>query len=211
MRTFYVDTVPGGQQACIQCNQFETGDTWRFQLFYGGGRYDIPAGATVKITGTKADKAAFAVAATVDSNEVVVAVTEQITAAAGRCIAELLIESDGAAIYSANFVIMVEPAAVQGELSTTTVPLSITDADGNVYVQSDLDVAAEALLERTAEDQYQQDLAAGVAQRVVEEYTGTSLAGENQSVKSAIDGIETDISALSFSGQTFYNYGYFPE
>ena len=202
MRTFYVDTVPGGQQACIQCNQFETGDTWRFQLFYGGGRYDIPAGATVKITGTKADKAAFAVAATVDSNEVVVAVTEQITAAAGRCIAELLIESDGAAIYSANFVIMVEPAAVQGELSTSTVPLSITDADGNVYVQSDLDVAAEALLERTAEDQYQQDLAAGVAKRVVEEYTGSTLAGVIQSVKSAIDG-------LSFSGQTFYNSGYF--
>ena len=136
MRTFYVDTIPGGQQTCIQCNQFERGDEWRFQLFYGGGRYTIPVGAVVMITGTKADKAAFEVSATITDNTVIVTVTEQMTAAAGRCIAELMVIDGSTVLYSANFIIMVEPAAIQGELADSDIPLTIVDQYGNVYVQN---------------------------------------------------------------------------
>lgn len=50
---------------------------------------------------------------------------------------------------------------------------------------------------------------AGLGEWFLNRYNGQTLAGASQSVKSAIDGIETDIGTLSFSGQTLYNYGYF--
>ena len=136
MRTFYVDTIPGGQQTCIQCNQFERGDEWRFQLFYGGGRYTIPVGSNVMLTGTKADKAAFEVSATIIDNTAIFTVTEQMTAAAGKCVAELMVVDGSTVLYTANFYLLIEPAAVQGDLNDSDIPIAIVDADGNVYIQA---------------------------------------------------------------------------
>ena len=136
MRTFSVDMIPGGSQTVIACNQFERGDVWVFALYYNGGRFQIPAGATVAITGTKNDKAAFEVSASVADNTVIVTVTEQMTAAAGKCVAELMVVDGSTVLYSANFIIMVEPAAIQGELADSDIPLTIVDQYGNVYVQN---------------------------------------------------------------------------
>lgn len=138
MRTFSLDMIPGGAQTAVACNQYEAGDVWVFALYYDGGRYSIPADADVSITGTKPDGAAYKVAGTVTDNAVVIEVTEQMTACAGRSIAEILVESgtDGTTLYSANFPLLVEPAAVQGDLSPSEIPSTIVDKDGNVYVQA---------------------------------------------------------------------------
>lgn len=138
MRTFSLDMIPGGNQTAVACNQYEAGDTWLFSLYYDGGRYEIPTGAEVSITGTKPDGAAYKVAGTVESNSVQIVVTDQITACAGRSIAEILVESetDGTTLYSANFPLLVEPAAVQGDLSPSEIPSTIVDKDGNVYIQA---------------------------------------------------------------------------
>ena len=137
MRTFSLDMIPGGAQTAVSCNQFESGDTWVFALYYDGGRYSIPADADVSITGTKPDGAAYKIAGTVESNAVQIVVTDQITACAGRSIAEILVESetDGMVLYNANFPLLVEPAAVQGELSPSVIPTSIVDAEGNIYYE----------------------------------------------------------------------------
>lgn len=196
MRTFNVDMIPGGSQTAVACNQYEKGDIWVFALYYDGGRYDIPAGATVSITGQKSDGTAFNVPASVSDNTVLVTVTEQMTAAYGKCIAEVLVQSGNTTLYTANFYILVEPAAVQVPLADTTLPLSITAMDGTVYVQSDLEEATEQMITLAAQQQYQQDLAAGVAQRVVEQYAGSTLAGSRQTVKSAIDGLNSNMGVL---------------
>jgi hypothetical protein len=101
----------------------------------------------VSITGTKPDGAAYKVAGTVESNAVQITVTDQITACAGRSIAEILVESetDGTTLYSANFPLLVEPAAVQGDLSPSEIPAAIVDADGNVYYSKE--GIAEELIE----------------------------------------------------------------
>jgi hypothetical protein len=137
MRTFSLDMIPGGAQTAIACNQYESGDTWVFALYYDGGRYSIPEDAEVSITGTKPDGAAYKIAGTVVDNAVQIVVTDQITACAGRSIAEILVESetDGTVLYSANFPLLVEPAAVQGDLSPSVIPTSIVDADGNIYYE----------------------------------------------------------------------------
>ena len=195
MRTFNVDMIPGGSQTAVACNQYEKGDIWVFALYYDGGRYDIPAGATVSITGQKSDGTAFNVPASVSDNTVLVTVTEQMTAAYGKCIAEVLVQSGNTTLYTANFYILVEPAAVQVPLADTTLPLSITAQDGTVYVQSDLEEATEQMITLAAQQQYQQDLASGVAQRVVEQYAGSTLAGSKQTVKSAIDALNSTVAS----------------
>ncbi len=136
MRTFSVDMIPGGSQTAIACNQFERGDVWAFALYYNGGRFQIPAGATVAINGTKNDKAAFEVSASVADNTVIVTVTEQMTAAAGKCVAELMVVDGSTVLYTANFYLLIEPAAVQGDTVPSEIPSTIVDKDGNVYVQS---------------------------------------------------------------------------
>ena len=141
MRTFSLDMIPGGAQTAVACNQFEAGDVWVFALYYDGGRYEIPTGADVSITGTKPDGAAYKIAGTVVSNAVQIVVTDQITACAGRSIAEILVESEagGTTLYSANFPLLVEPAAVQGEFSPSEIPSAVVDEDGNVYYSQSLD------------------------------------------------------------------------
>ena len=194
MRTFNVDMIPGGSQTAVACNQYERGDIWVFALYYDGGRYDIPAGSTVSITGQKSDGTAFNVPASVSDNTVLVTVTEQMTAAYGKCIAEVLVQSGNTTLYTANFYILVEPAAVQVPLADTTLPLSITAQDGTVYVQSDLEEATEQMITLAAQQQYQQDLASGVAQRVVEQYNGSTLAGKKQTVKAALDELNSTLT-----------------
>lgn len=137
MRTFSLDMIPGGAQTAVACNQYEAGDVWVFALYYDGGRYSIPADADVSITGTKPDGAAYKIAGTVVDNAVSITVTDQITACAGRSIAEILVESetDGTTLYSANFPLLIEPAAVQGELSPSVIPTAIVDAEGNIYYE----------------------------------------------------------------------------
>lgn len=146
-RTFSVDMIPGGAQTAVNCNQYESGDIWVFALYYDGGRYTIPDDGVVSITGTKPDGAAYNIAGTIVDNAVAITVTDQITACAGRSIAEILVESetDGTVLYSANFPLLVEPAAVQGEFSPSEIPSAIVDTDGNVYYSKE--GIAEELIE----------------------------------------------------------------
>ena len=145
MRTFKVNMIPTGMPLYIRANQFEKGDEWRFQLFYGGARYTIPSGATVKICGTKRDGTAYEHECTVASNEAVIAVTEQMTAVSGWSTVELFVVNGDVVLYTANFIVDCEPAAVDGDLTNSNIPLTIVDADGNVYVRSDLDDTKEAI------------------------------------------------------------------
>lgn len=145
MRTFKVNMIPTGMPLYIRANQFERGDVWRFQLYYDGARYTIPSGADVRICGTKKDGAAYEHTCTVQDNEAVITVTEQMTAAYGWSTVELLVVSGDVVLYTANFIVDCEPAAVDGDLTNSNIPLTIVDADGNVYVRSDLDDTKEAI------------------------------------------------------------------
>lgn len=111
MRKFRVNTIPNGIPVVIHCNQFETGDTWKFVIFSGDERYNIPAGATVKFQGTKSNKETFTISCTVSNNEVLVTVTDDITSSGGKCIAEIYIKSGDVNVYTANMLIAVEDTA----------------------------------------------------------------------------------------------------
>lgn len=105
-RTFKLCLNAGtGSAPYINVNQYDRGEVWQFELYQEDGtRYTPSTGA---IIGLKSDGHAIANDGTVDSEgRVIITETEQMTAAAGRSVFELLIDSDTHG--TANFIVKVE-------------------------------------------------------------------------------------------------------
>lgn len=90
----------------INVNQYDRGETWVFTLFNSDGTQYTPSSGA--IVGIKSDNLGIINTATVDSQgRVVVAETQQMTAAVGKAVFELLI--DDQTHGTANFIVLVEP------------------------------------------------------------------------------------------------------
>lgn len=105
-RTFKLCLNAGtGSAPYINVNQYDRGEVWQFELYNEDGtRYTPSTGA---IIGLKADGHAIMNNGTVDSDgRVVITETEQMTAAAGRSVFELSIDSNTHG--TANFIVKAE-------------------------------------------------------------------------------------------------------
>ena len=110
----------------INANQYDHGETWVFTLYNDDGTQYTPS--TGAIIGIKSDGYVIADAGTVDeSGRVVITEDEQMTAAAGKAVFEILIDND--VHGTANFVVLVEPRP----------------GDGGIVSDSDLSLIQEAL------------------------------------------------------------------
>ena len=90
----------------INVNQYDRGESWVFTLFNSDGTQYVPSSGA--IVGIKSDNLGIINTATVDSQgRVVVAETQQMTAAVGKAVFELVI--DDGTHGTANFVVLVEP------------------------------------------------------------------------------------------------------
>ena len=90
----------------INVNQYDRGESWVFTLFNSDGTQYTPSSGA--IVGIKSDNLGIINTATVDSQgRVVVAETQQMTAAVGKAVFELVI--DDGTHGTANFVVLVEP------------------------------------------------------------------------------------------------------
>lgn len=105
-RNFKLCLNAGTQSApYINVNQYDRGEVWQFELYNEDGTKYTPS--TGAIIGLKSDGNAIANDGTVDSEgRVIITETEQMTAAAGRSVFELLIDSDTHG--TANFIVKVE-------------------------------------------------------------------------------------------------------
>ena len=88
----------------INVNQYDEGEEWYFSLYHEDGSSYTPSSGA--IIGLKADNNAILNAGTVVAGKVLITETQQMTAAAGRAIYELLI--DGETHGTANFIVNVE-------------------------------------------------------------------------------------------------------
>jgi len=110
----------------IYVSQYEKNEQWLFTIINQDGTQYRPASAS--IVGTKSDGNLITNEATVDSNgRVVVEVTEQIAAAAGKAVFELRLDDQQHG--TANFVVLVEKSP----------------ADGGVPSESDLSLIQRAI------------------------------------------------------------------
>ena len=90
----------------INVNQYDRGESWVFTLFNSDGTQYTPSSGA--IVGIKSDNLGIINTAAVDSQgRVVVAETQQMTAAVGKAVFELVI--DDGTHGTANFVVLVEP------------------------------------------------------------------------------------------------------
>ena len=89
----------------INVNQFDSGEQWVFTLYKEDGTQYTPS--TGAIVGIKSDGLGIINSGSVVDGKVVINETEQMTAAAGKAVFELLIDSQTHG--TANFIVLVEP------------------------------------------------------------------------------------------------------
>ena len=131
----------------IHVNQYDRGETWIFTLLEPNGSQYIPASGG--IVGIKADGHAIINTATVNSNgEVVVSETQQMTAAAGKAVYEIIF--DNSTHGTANFIVCVEPKP--GDNAT------LSDSDLSL-IQEAIESTIPANIEASVQDWMDDNLA----------------------------------------------------
>lgn len=141
-QTFDLDMIPDGVAPIIHASQYDKGQTWLFNIFADITPYNIPAGATVTIQGTKPDHTGFQYACTYSGNQVTATEMQQMTVLPGDVPTEIRITKNDEIIGSINFKIRVEPAALADdtEISETDLPLleeAIEAADEAIQAAED--------------------------------------------------------------------------
>ena len=124
-QTILLNVIPEDVKPVIHVSQYDKGQTWIFKLMFGDSFYQIPAGASVTIQGTKKDGTGFQYSCTYSGHEVTAVEEQQMTVLAGDVPAELRITKGDDIIGTLNFIIRVEKAALSDEtvISETELPI----------------------------------------------------------------------------------------
>lgn len=159
--TYDLDMTPGNAPLVIHLNQYD--DDWRliFNLFSSSGTLDIESGSTASIRGTKADGNGYSVNVTYDEprTRVVVGGYNQMTAAAGRNVFELVMKnSSGKILSTQNFIVDVEPAALDANtIRSNSVLKELEAIISSVSAAQSAATRAESALSRIRYSDYNND------------------------------------------------------
>lgn len=120
-----LNVIPGGVMPVVNVSQYDKGERkLQITLYNGSSAYNVPSGATVMIQGTKPDKTGFAYNCTYSDNVITSDIEAQMTVLSGVVVTEVVVFVGEDRIASANFVLAVEPAALNDEtqISETEIP-----------------------------------------------------------------------------------------
>lgn len=110
-----LDVTPGGEPQVIHVSQYDAGSrTFEFELCSPerDTEFEIPAGATAEIKGTKPDGNAFSYDVSIEDGAVIVPLTEQMAAVAGRVPSKITILKNDKKLLTEKFVFLVDRAAM---------------------------------------------------------------------------------------------------
>lgn len=118
--TTKLDMRHGVVPRVIRVSQYDSDFTLVFELFASDGDFTIESGTTAAIRGTKPSGTGYSAAATVNAAEKTVTVTgdAQMTAVKGRCTYEITLYKGDKELNSANFILLVEDAALDRDTIT---------------------------------------------------------------------------------------------
>ena len=113
-------SVPHSTPQVINVSQYDSDFEIQFKLYASTGTFTIEEGTTAAIKGTKPSGTGYSADASIDieTKTVTVSGDVQMTAVAGRCIYEIAIYKDNKEINSANFILLVERAALDADTIT---------------------------------------------------------------------------------------------
>lgn len=121
-----LDMTPGAVPTVVHRSQYDSDFTLVFSLYTRTGDFVIASGTTARMRGTKTSGTGYSVPVTLDVSAKTVTVTgdQQMTAAAGSNIFEIVLYQGDLEICSSNFVLAIERAAMDADTITdeTVVP-----------------------------------------------------------------------------------------
>ncbi len=110
--TLELRMTPGGIAPFMRVSQHETGArTFEFRLYDGDTEYQIPSGAAVTLYGRRPDGVGFSTPCSIVGGRILVIVSAEMTACAGRAECEIELISGDIRVSTENFFLLVEPAA----------------------------------------------------------------------------------------------------
>lgn len=99
----------------IHLSQYDSDFTLVFSLYSSAGSFSVDSGTTVMIRGTKGDGNGYSANASLSGTTVTVQGNNQMTAVAGPNTFELVLTRSGKVLSTANFILDVEPAAMDAD------------------------------------------------------------------------------------------------
>lgn len=206
METIYLNLIPTGISPVAHASQFDYNRAIAFVLFNGDEEYTIPDGAVVSVSGTKSDGHPFNYdskhepeVVTYDGSTVTVNTTVQMCAAAGKATCELKIATDGATLYTLNFILEVEEYALPADaaLSEMDVPLIYKAIEAGTTTAADAEAAAKSA--EAADD------SATAAQKSAE--ASATSAGESETSAKAAKASETNAAGSATEAESYAHGG----
>lgn len=224
-----LDVSPGGIAPVIHVSQYDTGSrTLLFNLIATAGDLILPAGTHAEIRGTKSDGNGFSYECYLSGKQVTADLTEQMTAAAGKAICEIVLytgtparegqaaSSDFTQLCTANFILFVERAALDKDTvksaSEIRQLINVIDRTDELLAAAEtMDDAREDIREMTETARTDiRELAQQVeenTQELMEQSAASarSAAASAQSARRTLDTVEAlgqQISRISLSSDT---------
>ena len=186
-----LDMRPGAVPKIIHLSQYDSDFSLVFRLHASFGTLNIESGTTAEIRGTKKSGTGYSASATlnVSNSTVTVAGDAQMTAVAGQNVYEIVLIKNNKVLGSANFILLVERAALDAD--------TITDAsvlrELNAIVEG-----AETATQAAEEAEDAADRAEAAAQSLVIDSTLTQSgqAADAKATGDAIAGLENEIAQI---------------
>lgn len=143
-KTNRLNMTGGGVPVIVRLSQYDDDFTLVFELYSTDGTFTIPSGTTAEVRGTKNDGKGYSASAALDITNKKVTVTgdQQMTAVPGKHIFELTLWKSNKELNSANFILDVEPAALDRNTivseSKIMELLDVTDRADEILEAADL-------------------------------------------------------------------------
>ena len=185
-----LNLIPSGVMPVVYINQGDAGYDKEFLIYNGDSPYNVPSGVSATIRGTKADGYGVteAAALTEGSNLVTITITEQMVAASGANLYELVfVDTDGLRIATINMVWAVKADA----LGDAVISDSDLDYASQVMDQLQSVAAFKAQLDsNTANiESNADDLAAETAARIAADNTLQANINSEASTRATQDAV----------------------
>lgn len=153
-QTNKIDLIPSGDPLVVHVSQYDTtARTLAFDLYNGGVAFEMPAGATATIGGTKPDGTAFMYVMTTEGNTASIDLQQQMALVAGDTICEIQIAGSGGKLGTANFILRVERAAIDENTVISETDLPIFEELASSAQESAATASAAATTATTAASQ----------------------------------------------------------
>jgi len=148
-----LNVSPNSFPLVIPIKQYSSDFALKFKLYSTEGDLDIEAGATTKIRGTKRDGNGFELTGTRIGNTCTFSGTkaqmQQMTAAHGRCVFEIVVEKNTKELITANFYLEVQRAAMDaGTVTSESIIEEFEDFQSKIAAAQAAATAAQAQADR---------------------------------------------------------------